>query len=198
MKIMFRWVVAFTLLCTGCATIPPGSVTLADALQAEGLRMHELNLRLLNNLFSEKRTALENVLADQYASSLIDHAFELNPNISKADFPDFLKAVTKKLITKRDSLVNVLDTEKAKVAERLTQDYNAFNTVAISLKLMLASAVKVDRQRQAAFEQVKTLSNDKVDFAAIENALDDFINSAGKVGADVSGFKTKIDGLLKK
>ncbi|GAA4727984.1 hypothetical protein [Flavisolibacter ginsenosidimutans] len=197
MKIIFQWVV-LALLFAGCATVPPGSVSLAGALQTEGTRMHELNLRLLNNLFAEKRRALENVLSDQYASSLIDHAFELSPNISKADFPDFLKAVTKKLITKRDSLVNVLETEKTRIADRLNEDYNAFTTVSISLKLMLASAVKVDQQRQAALDQAKTLTNNKVDFVAIENALDDFINSAGKVGADVSGFKTKIDGLLKK
>ena len=185
-------------LATGCAKIPAGSVTLADALQTEGERMHNLNLLLLNNVFREKRAALENVLSDQYASSLIDHAFELNPNIEKADFPDFLKAVTKKLIAKRDSLINVLETEKAKVTTKLNEDYNAFNTAAIALKLLLESALKVDTQRQAAFAQVKSLSNNKVDFPAIENALDDFVNSAGSAGADISGLKSKIDGALKK
>jgi hypothetical protein len=198
MKFILYTGIAISLLVASCASVPQGSVTLADALQTEGARMHSLNLHLLNSVFKAKREALENLLSDQYAASLIDNVFKKNSAIQKEDFPELLKAITRKVISKRDSLVNVLETEKAKLQDALNTDYAAFNTASIALKLMLESAVKVTREKQALFDQVKSLSNSKIDFSRVENALDGFIQSAGTAGAGVTKFKTEIDQILKK
>jgi len=187
------------LFSFGCAKIPAGSVTLADALQREGERMHSLNLVLVNRMFSDKREAIDRFINGDYTLTVADNFIKkVQTTDFKKDFPEMVQAILPEVNARRDSLVKVLELQREKITDKLMTDYNAFNTAAVALKLMLESAVKVTREQQALFEQVKTLSNTKLDFVSIEGALDRFVNSAGNVGGKIVDIDSSINNILKK
>lgn len=198
MKAIFK-LGLLALLFTGCAKIPAGSVALADALQTEGERMHTINLHLINRLFSDKRMAIDRFIYADYtpvvAANLVNNP-KFKTDDFKKDFPEMVQALLPEINARRDSLVKVLDLQKEKILDKLNTDYKAFNTASIALKLLLESATKVTKEKQALFEQVKTLSNNKLDLIGIENALDGFVNSAGKVGGKVVDVNSMINQIL--
>jgi PBP1b-binding outer membrane lipoprotein LpoB len=186
------------LLVIGCAKIPAGSVTLADAVQAEGSRMHTINMNLVNSIFNGKRTAIESFINNEYAPKVIGNFFERNPAVDKKDFPELIQSFTVRIVARRDSLMNALETEKLKLIDKLHTDYRVFNLAATELKLLLESATKVTKEREALFAQAKALSNNRVDFIGIESALDKFIHSAGNVAGNISTLSSDINQHLNK
>lgn len=187
------------LFAFGCAKIPAGSVTLADALQKEGERMHTLNLSLVNRMFSDKREAIDRFINGEYTLTVADNFIKkVQTTDFKKDFPEMVQALLPEINARRDSLVKVLELQREKITDKLNTDFNAFNTAAVSLKLMLQSAVKLNKEQQALFDQVKTLSNTRIDLVSIEGALDRFVNSAGNVGGKIVDIDSSINNILKK
>ena len=198
MQLIFRLSIVM-LITFGCATIPVGSVTLADALQREGEKMHSLNLALVNRMFSDKRTAIDRFINTEYTLAVSENFIrKVQTTDFKKDFPEMVQALLPEINARRDSLVKVLELQREKVVDKLNSDYQAFNTSSIALKLMLESAAKLEKEKQALFEQAKTLSNSKIDFIGIEGALDRFVNSAGKVGGTVADVDSAISKILNK
>ena len=187
------------IVAFGCARIPAGSVTVADALQREGERMHSLNLALINRLFSDKRMAIDRFINAEY-TLVVSENFIKRAQVTdfKKEFPEMVQAVLPEINARRDSLVKVLELQREKIMDKLNTDYQAFNTASVALKLLLESAVKVGKEKQALFENVKTLSNTKIDFVGIEGALDRFVNSAGKVGGKIVDVDSSINQILNK
>jgi hypothetical protein len=187
----------------GCARIPVQSVALADALQVEGERMHRLNLMLLNRIFSAKRETIETFIRDEYTPVVVA-AFTRKvekeaPNTDfKKEFPDLLNALSPEISKRRDSLVNALELQQEKLVDKLNTDYTVFNNAAFELRKLLESAVKVDRGKQALFDQAKALSDNRLDFNSIEGALDKFIHSAGSVGNNIHELNTFINQSINK
>lgn len=199
-----RWIsklVLFFFLISGCARIPVQSVALADALQVEGERMHKLNTIFLNRIFLSKRDEIEKFIREQYAPMVVANMMkgvneqEFKANL-KADLPEFTTAVTGVVNTRRDSLATALELQKEKIMEKLTADYAIFNAAALELKRLLESAVKVDKEKQGLFTQAKTLSNNRINFASLETAIDKFIHSSGSVGNNAESLNNAINQLL--
>lgn len=188
------------LLLTSCAKIPMGSVVLADALITEGERMHNLNLVLMNRLFNEKRAAIENFINAEYTPVVAANFAKLvDPKTVdefKKDFPEMMQALTPKINARRDSLVKVLELQKEKTVAKLNADYKAFTTGFFELKKLLESAVKIDKEKAALFDKVKAFSNNRIDLVGLENVLDKFVNSAGKVGGGIVDLDSAINQIL--
>jgi hypothetical protein len=185
----------------GCAKIPVQSIALADALQSEGERMHKLNLVFLNRIFMAKRETIEKFIKEDYAPKVVENMMgKLNEAEFKAklkdDLPEFTSAVTSVVSQRRDSLVNALELQKEKVVDKLSTDYNIFNNAAFELKRLLESAVKIDKEKQALFNQAKALSANRLDFNGLENTLDKFIHSSGNVGNNIDVLNNAINQLL--
>jgi hypothetical protein len=189
------------LFIFGCAKIPVQSVVLADALQVEGERMHKLNLIFLNRIFSAKRETIEKFIKEEYTPKIVGDftnkvAKEFPQTDFKKEFPDLLNALLPRINERRDSLVNTLELQKEKIVDKLNTDFTVFNNAAFELRRLLESAVKVDKERQALFNQAKALSNNRIDFNSVEGALDKFIHSSGSVGNNVDALNNSINQLL--
>lgn len=193
----------FALFFCGCAKIPVQSVPLADALQAEGERMHQLNVVLLNRLFAQKHEEISRFIKEEYAPkavarylAAVDKSF---PNTDyKKEFLPLMQAIAPQIDARRDSLTAVLELHKEKLASKLNADYQIFNNAALSLKMLLQSAVKVDQQKLALLNQVKALSGNRIDFSNIETELDKFIHSAGNVGSNAVDLNNFMNQMLDK
>ena len=114
----------------------------------------------------------------------------------KKEFPDLMNALSPEINKRRDSLVTALELQKEKLVDKLNTDYSVFNTAAFELRRLLGSAVKIDQEKQALFNQAKTLSNNRLDFNSVEAALDKFIHGAGTVGSNAVELNTIINQLV--
>ena len=200
MKRIFHFALPLFLLAS-CAKIPVQSVALAEALHEEGERMHQLNTVFLNRIFLSKRDDIEKFIKEQYAPKVVENMMkgmneaDFKANL-KTDLPEFTSAVTNVVNIRRDSMVKALELQKEKLVGKLNADYAVFHTAAGELKRLLASAVKLDAQKQALFTQAKTLSNNRVNFTNVEAALDRFIHSTGAISNNVLLLNEDINRLL--
>ena len=202
MKIIFQ-LGYLILLVSGCATIPVQSVALADAIQAEGERMHNLNVIFLNRIFDAKRETIERFIKEEYTPVVVaNFTTKVNKEFPQTDFkkefPDLLNALMPEINKRRDTLVRSLDLQKEKIVEKLNADYRMFDNAVFEMKKLLESAAKVDQQKQALYTQAKTLSNSRIDFNNLEVALDKFIHSSGNVAAKIPELNNTVDQLLNK
>jgi hypothetical protein len=189
------------LFFLGCAKIPVQSVALADAVQAEGERMHNLNLLFLNRIFTAKRETIEKFIREEYTPKVVTEftarvTKEFPQTDFKKEFPDLINALMPEINTRRDSLVNALELQREKVVQKLAADYSVFNSAASDLRNLLESAVKIDREKQALYTQAKTLSNNRIDFNNLELALDRFIHASGNVGSKLPELNNTVNQLL--
>lgn len=190
--------ILLAMFCCGCATIPVQSVPLADAVQAEGERMHRMNLVFLNRIFAAKRDEVEKFIREEYTPKVVDEFTtkvkkEFPATDFKAEFAELMTALMPQINKRRDSLVTALELQKEKIVEKLNADYKVFDNAAMQLQNLLQSSVKVSAEKQALFNQAKTLSNNRLDFTSIEAALNKFIHSAGNVGNNVSELNNVIN-----
>jgi hypothetical protein len=185
----------------GCAKIPVQSVMLADALKAEGERMHKLNLTLLDRVFSAKKSTIDKFINEEYAPEVIKNFINIintnQPNTDfKKEFPELMQAIMPKINARKDSLINALEIQKEKIIDKLDTDYKVFDDAALELKHLLESAVKIDKENQALLNNAKELSNNKIDFNRLENAFDKFITSTGNVSANIVALNNDINQIL--
>jgi len=188
------------LLLQSCIRIPSESVSLADALQTEGARMHTLNLSLLDNIFIEKQKAIAKFITDEYAPGAIKNFVSILPDTTnyKADFAKLMLAIQPQIDKRKDSLLTALETQRKKLVDKLNTDYKVFDSAASALKNLLASAVKIDKEKQALIDKAKSLSNNKIDLSNAESILDKFINSAGSVSGNIVTLNDQINQLIKQ
>ena len=192
--------VMLLLLLQSCIRIPSESVSLADALQTEGARMHTLNLSLLDNIFIEKQKAIAKFITDEYAPGAIKNFVSILPDTTnyKADFAKLMLAIQPQIDKRKDSLLTALETQRKKLVDKLNTDYKVFDSAASALKNLLVSAVKIDKEKQALIDKAKSLSNNKIDLSNAESILDKFINSAGSVSGNIVTLNDQINQLIKQ
>lgn len=200
MKTLYHLGMLVLFFCS-CAKVPVQSVVLAEALQAEGERMHKMNLTFLNRIFSAKRDEVEKFMKEEYTPKVVEEFTtkvkrEFPATDFKAEFAELMTALLPIINKRRDSLITALERQREKIAEKLTADYRLFDNSAAELRNLLQSVIKVDAGKQALFSQARTLSNNRLDFAGIEDALNNFIHSAGNVGNNVSQLDKVINQLI--
>ncbi len=178
-----------SLLFISCAKLPIQSVDAIDIMIAEGKRMHELNIALVNEMFHLKRETIDNFIKNEYTPNFINvFTSKIPPNTDlKAELPNMLKSIIPVINARRDSMQSALEINRIKLITKLGEDYNDYSIVSIELKSLMVSAIKVDEARKKFFEEVKTYSKGKIDMNAIDGSLDKFILNSGSVS----------DGLLK-
>jgi len=62
---------------------------------------------------------------------------------------------------------------------------------------LLSSAAKLNQQRTGVYENIKTLSNNRINLQGIDNALNQFIKGAGSVGEKTLLLTNAIQSSLK-
>lgn len=191
---------AIIVILSGCATIPSQSITLAEAIAKEGNRMHQLNIVLVNKMFKEKRDQVDLFIREKFTPGYLTNFMKQVPagtDVNK-ELPDMLSSLIPQINSTRDEMQSALEDQRIKLITRLNEDYAAFEEATGALNELLASATKVDQERQAIFNQITKLSNNRIDLNKLESSLDDFIQKGGEVGAKVSDLNEKVDSLIEK
>jgi hypothetical protein len=185
---------------TSCARIPVQVVELSDALKDEGERMHQLNLALVNKLFFEKRHMINEFIVNVYAPEFLkDFKSTIPPDEVdyEADFEQLVQAAYPRINATRDSLISVLEEQKNIITEKLNADYKVFNNAFTEMQNLLRSASKLNQQRTEVFQQVKALTNNRVDIEAVEKAVEKFIKDGGEISNKAAVLTNTIKSLIK-
>ncbi|MBK8226528.1 MAG: hypothetical protein IPK70_05070 [Flavobacteriales bacterium] len=183
------------LLATGCARIPVQSVTLAEALRAEGRRMHQMNAQLVSDLFQEKQKAADAFIYGEYLPTYVENfAAKMNDaDVNKANLKAIVEALLPELIARRDNIQRALEAQRIKVLEDLDASYAVYDEASADLRALLHSAVKVNEARSGLVEKAVGLSGARLDLDKLGTTLDAFIARAAKGTESVQGLINALD-----
>jgi len=189
----------FYLSLASCAKIPVQAVDLSYALKDEGKRMHEMNLALVEYVFNEKKQLVNEFIQKEYSPALIENFKNILPPGTdvKKDLVEIMQAINPKIDERRDSLLQVLREQKNMITQKLNTDYQVYAEAFSAMQNLLTSASKLNRQREGVYENIKTLSNNRINLQGIDNALNQFIKGAGTVGEKTLLLSSTIQTFLK-
>ena len=196
-KISYLFVLIFI---TACAKLPIESITLADSIISEGQRMHELNVSLLNKIFMEKSDKIDVFIKDEYTPAFLEN-LKIPPETDmNEEFSKVLQKVVPKINLRRDMMRNALENQRIKLIEKLNLDYKKYEEATTALKNLIESNVKVNQERQKAFNKAANLTNNRIDLNQIESVLDNFILKSGNLnqneGSLINDLNTTINSLI--
>ncbi len=180
------------------ATIPPQSINLTDAISEEGKRMHQLNLALLNKMFKEKRERIDDFIKNEYTPQYLEGFKKRIPEGVNVDeeLPNILAAIIPEINSRRDMMHSALENQRVKLVTKLDEDYKAYEDAALKLRKLLESAVKLDKENQKLFSQVRELSDNKIDLNKVENSINTFILDAGDVSQNILKLNESINSFI--
>ena len=183
------------LFATGCARIPVQSVALADALRAEGRRMHQMNAQLVSDLFQEKQKAADAFIYGEYLPAYVENfAAKMNDaDVNKANLKAIMEALLPEVIARRDNIQRALEDQRIKVLEELDASYAVYDEASADLRALLHSAVKVNEARGALIDRAVGLSGARLDLDKLGTTLDSFIAKAAKGTESVQGLINALD-----
>ena len=123
-------VLAMAILFASCARIPIQSIDLVTIIHDEGERMHQLNTALTNNLFTEKRTKIDDFIRLEYTPNFIgEFTARIPENIDvKQELPGILASMIPVIneqiktmpLTKRLFFSSIGTTSKFSVPSQIT------------------------------------------------------------------------------
>ncbi len=186
-------------MVASCAKIPIQAVELSDALKDEGERMHLLNLALIDKIFQEKRHMVNEFITNEYTPAYIENFKKLLPSGTdfKADFSEIIQAINPRINATKDSLLTALNEQKAGVINKLNEDFKVYSSAYSEMQNLLRSASKLNQQQSGVYQQIKTLSNNRINLEGIDKALNKFIRDAGSIGEKASLLTSTINSFLK-
>ncbi len=188
------------VLLGSCAKLPVQTLSLTDALIQEGDRMHQLNQSLLNKMFEDKRAKIDGFIKNEYLPKYLEEFKKRIPSDVnyEEELPNILQSILPEITSRRDRMQSALEDQRIKIMEKLNADYAVYKSSSMELRNLIESNIKVNEERQKAFQQVKTLSQNNIDLNQIETELDGFILKSGDLGGNINALNNSINALLKK
>lgn len=186
------------LFFLSCASIPEETLTLSNAVIAEGERMHKLNISLVNSIFNDKRVKIDDFIKNEWTPAFLEEFQSRVPAGTdyQAEFPDMMEAVMAQTVVRRNTMQSALEKQRVKIITKLNEDYAAYQEAASALHELIESGIKVNEERRKALEKVTTITNGKIDVDKIETELDKFILNAGDVGQSINDLNNSIDSII--
>jgi len=177
--------ISIALCISACASIPASTATLSQELITEANSMHQLNIALVNKLFEERKDKVDDFINNQYIPSYVKNLqAKIPPGVDvNAELPNILKSVLPVINRKRDSLHNLLDTQRDKMVTSLNTNFSNFQQASASLQNLISSAVKLKQQESLTLSQIQKLTGTHINVGKIQNHLDSLLVKTG------SGFK---------
>lgn len=201
MKQKIVYLITISIL-TSCAVIPKESVQVAEVIQNEGKQMHELNVKLVNEIYREKNRKIDEFIEKEYTPVYLTNFFENVPKDTdlKTELPAMLEVIIPEINTRSNIMKEALEKTRLQIITTLQEDYLLYNQAVTELKNLLLSAVKVKDARNEALAKITQMTNKKIDVDKISGTLDDFIDQAGKtdISKIIKDLETTINGILKK
>lgn len=194
-----KYLLIICLFLTSCARVPIQTVELSEALREEGERMHQINLSLVDKLFQEKVHQVNEFITKEYAPAIIENFKNLLPKDLdfKANFQELAEAIYPQINATKDSMITVLQQQKTLIIDKLNVDYQAYSVAYMEMQNLLRSAARVNQKRTEVFQQLKTLSKNRIDLEAVDSAVNKFIRTGGDIGAKTVELTNTLNKLLK-
>jgi hypothetical protein len=198
-KLIRYCIIICSLAIMSCAKMPSQAVDLSYSLRDEGQRMHEMNIALVAYVFNEKKRMVNEFINKEYSPALIENFKAILPaGIDvKKDLVEIMQAINPKIEERKDSLLKVLQSQQMVITQQLNADYKVYAEAFAAMQNLLVSATKLNQQRTSVYENIKTLSNNRINLQGIDNALDQFIKGAGSIGEKTLLLTNAIQSSLK-
>ena len=177
-NLILFFVTAFFL---SCASLPNSTAKLSKSVIDEGDAMHQLNISLVNQLFTERRARLNNFITNKYTPAIIKKYQNLLPaDVDyKKELPNIIEAIIPVINRKRDSLQDLLLNQQQKIISGLNTNFISYAKATSSLQNIINSAVKVKDAEESALSAINQLTGNKLNFKEIESKMDSLLNKTG-------------------
>jgi len=195
-------IIAIIVGLTSCASIPKESIQVAEVIQNEGKQMHELNVKLVNEIFREKSLKIDRFIEKEFTPEYLVNFFKDVPEDTdlKAELPLMLEVIIPEINKRSNLMKEELEKARLQIINSLQEDYLLYNQATLELKNLLVSAVKVKDARGEALAKITQITNNKIDLDKISGTLDNFISQAGKtdISKVIKDMESTINEILKK
>lgn len=177
-NLILFFVTAFFL---SCASLPNSTAKLSKSVIDEGDAMHQLNISLVNQLFTERRARLNNFITNKYTPAIIKKYQNLLPaDVDyKKELPNIIEAIIPVINKKRDSLQDLLLNQQQKIISGLNTNFISYAKATSSLQNIINSAVKIKDAEESALSAINQLTGNKLNFKEIESKMDSLLNKTG-------------------
>ncbi|WP_340110987.1 hypothetical protein [Maribellus mangrovi] len=194
-KLFFLFII---LTFFSCVRLPVQTITLTETLIEESSRMHELNLLLINKMFEEKRERIDDFITLKYIPEYLENFQDNVPEEIdyEEEFMVMVQSIIPVITERRNMMQSALETQRIKIITKLNNDYKEFENASSKLKSLIESGVNVNQQRIAAFEDIKNLTNNKIDLNQLENEIDKFIVKGGEISNNINELDSTINSIL--
>ncbi|EDP94853.1 hypothetical protein U8527_08035 [Kordia algicida OT-1] len=174
-------IVLIAIGISACASIPASTSTLTQEVISESNAMHQLNIALVNKLFEERKDKVDDFINNQYIPKYVaNFQSKIPPGVDvSAELPNILKSVMPVISRKRDSLHNVLDTQKQQMITSLNNSYNDYQQASATLQNLISSAVKLKQSEANTLAQIQKLTGTNINVGKIQNQLDSLLVKTG-------------------
>ncbi len=158
-----------------------------------------MNLALVDYVFNEKKHMINEFITKEYSPLLIENFKTLLPAATdyKKDFLEIMQAINPRIDARRDSLLQVLQEQKRLVSSKLNEDYKVYNEAFTAMQNLLVSAEKLNQRREGVYQNIKSLSSNRINLAGIDQALNNFILGAGAVSEKSMVLANSVQTFLK-
>jgi hypothetical protein len=184
-----------TLLCSGCASVPPESVELSRALGKGMTSARDAHVATLNAFYESRKEANDKWVVDTYLTRLIEkykqglvdackRKSDITPACSALTDED-QKRVVKDVIEFRDGLQSTLEKSKQDSVESIDTHYASLLTGNSAITGLLTSVVDLKKSTKDAASSVGTSLGINIDTDKISKSFDEFLLKAGNAGAKV-------------
>ncbi|OYZ02560.1 MAG: hypothetical protein B7Y37_01855 [Sphingobacteriia bacterium 28-36-52] len=197
-KLMLIVGLGFTSL--SCTRIPLQSITLSERIQEEGTRMHQLNLLLINQLFTEKKARVNDFIKSDYTHSIIQKMTnDLDEDIDvKLELPQIMAAAIPVINERQYTMQMALDSAKIKIVDQLNTDFAKYNMANTEMKRLLESAVKLNEEKKQLLNQSNWFKKKGIDYDQLAELLDRFVSSSGNIGGLIVNLNKDLNKVLNQ
>lgn len=192
------------LLClflsqSSCTRMPLQSITLSEKIQEEGERMHRLNLLLVHQVFAEKKNRVKDFIQKEYTTKIVakmteDLDDETDP---KSVLPEMMAAALPLITERQYAMQLALDSAKIKLLDQLNADFKQYQLATSEMKKLLESAVKLNESKKDLLNQSNWLNKKGINYDALSELLDRFIQSSGNIGGLVVNLNKDLEKILQ-
>lgn len=184
------------LILVSCASIPKATSTLSRAVLDQSAAMHQLNIQLVEQLFTEKKTRLKHYINTVYTPKAVENYIALIPDGTdyKTALPNIVSSIIPVIERKKDSLTALLTQRENNIIRKLNANYAKFVQAGNSLQNVLDTANELNRSEQYLLTSVDSLTGVRINTEAIRKDLDQVLTKT----SGLFGKLTPYENLLKK
>lgn len=194
----FRKAVGLLILLagiSGCATVPPESVSLSSELGVGIKKQYQSQINLLNIYFESKRKELDAAL--QRAIAL--YFSTLVPNVSITLTKEQLGNVStdiEKLNEKNSSAKAGLEKVRIQLVSKLEENYLTLNQANSTITGLLQSVVSVKESTNKSIQLVSSATGGKIQLDKVFSEVDAFVAKGGSEAGKAINFVEQVQMLI--